>query len=131
MKRFYGEHFDSLGATLEIQGGQARTADFSLVTPYYEFGLRGLIRLSDLGLDAEGELALGEELTAGIAGWFGLKKMPLVQKRRDPDSDAGGYAQRSRAGARLPVPVAGDRRQPPGRRSAEAAAARCQSLAAR
>jgi uncharacterized protein YhdP len=90
LKRYYGEHFDSLGGTLEIQGGQARTADFHLVTPTYEFALQGLIRLKDLGLDARGELLLGEELTASIAGLVGLKKMPLMQRVLIPIPKLGG-----------------------------------------
>ncbi len=90
LKRYYGEHFDSLGGTLEIQGGQARTADFHLVTPTYEFALQGLIRLADLGLDAQGELLLGEELTKSIAGLVGLPKMPLVQRVLIPIPTLGG-----------------------------------------
>jgi hypothetical protein len=90
LKRYYGEHFDSLGATLEIQAGQARTPDFRLVTPAYEFALEGLVRLSDLGLDAKGELLLGEELTSSIAGLVGLPRMPLVQKVVIPIPKLGG-----------------------------------------
>jgi hypothetical protein len=90
LERYYGEHFDSLGATLEIQAGQARTPDFRLVTPAYEFALRGLIRLADLGLDAEGELLLGEELTGSIARRVGLSKMPLVQRVSIPIPKLGG-----------------------------------------
>jgi hypothetical protein len=90
LERYYGEHFDSLGATLEIQAGQAHTPDFRLVTPSYEFALQGLIRLSDLGLDAEGELLLGAELMGSIAGLVGLPKMPLVQKVVIPIPKLGG-----------------------------------------
>jgi hypothetical protein len=90
LKRYYGEHFDSLGATLEIQAGQVHTPDFRLVTPTYEFALQGLIRLSDLGLDARGELLLGEELTGSIAGLVGLPKMPLVQRVLIPIPKLGG-----------------------------------------
>jgi hypothetical protein len=80
LQRYYGEHFDSLGATLEIQGGEAHTPDFRLVTPSYDFALQGLIRLSDLGLDAQGELLLGQELIASVARRIGLPRMPLVQR---------------------------------------------------
>jgi hypothetical protein len=90
LKRYYGEHFDSLEGTLEIRGGQAHTPDFQLVTPTYQFALRGLIRLADLGLDSEGELVLGEELTGSIAGLVGLPKMPLVQKVVIPIPKLGG-----------------------------------------
>ena len=40
---------------------------------------QGKIDLEDLGLDARGEIKLGEELTRSIARTIGLKEMPLMQ----------------------------------------------------
>jgi hypothetical protein len=80
LERYYTDHFDSLSATLDVDGGTARTEDFRLVTPYYSFEMEGLIRFADLGLDARGQLVLGRELTGTIAGLVGLEKMPLVQQ---------------------------------------------------
>lgn len=68
LERFYGDRFDSLSATLDIQRGVARTSDFQLVTPFYGFDMQGSIRVEDLGLDASGKLNLGREVVSTITG---------------------------------------------------------------
>ena len=67
----YGNRFESMSATLAIEGGRAKTRDFQLVAPGYVFTMRGTIQLADLGLDAEGEIALGEALTGTLFGLVG------------------------------------------------------------
>jgi hypothetical protein len=73
LDRFYGDTFDSLSATLQLGQGLARTEDFKLVTPFYSFEMEGTIRLEDLGLDAKGQLQLGEDL---LKSMLGLTKLP-------------------------------------------------------
>jgi hypothetical protein len=90
LNRHYGEGFDVMSATLDITAGTARTQDFRLVTPSYEFTMRGLIRLADLGLDAKGELILGEEAALSLAGAVGVKKLPVLQGLVIPIPRIGG-----------------------------------------
>jgi hypothetical protein len=74
LRSHYGDRFESMSATLTLEGGLAKTRDFLLVAPGYEFRMRGVIRLADLGLDAEGEIALGEGLTASVLGLAGARQ---------------------------------------------------------
>jgi hypothetical protein len=71
LERYSGDRFESMSATLAIEGGAARTQDFRLVATGYVFTMRGTIRLADLGLDAQGEIALGEGLTGTLLGLVG------------------------------------------------------------
>jgi hypothetical protein len=83
LKRFYGDSFDSLSATLDLGRGLARTDDFLLRTPFYSFAMQGSIRLDDLALDARGQLDLGKDVVAsitrdaGIPGVFSGLVLPL------------------------------------------------------
>jgi hypothetical protein len=64
---------------LEALGGTARTSDLELRTQDYSFTMQGRIGLEDLGLDARGELVLGDELATTVARRLGLDQIPLLQ----------------------------------------------------
>ncbi len=76
---YYKDDFLVLSASLTLKGGVASTNDLHLLTEGYEFKMQGKIDLEDLGLDARGEIKLGEELTRSIARIVGLQEMPLMQ----------------------------------------------------
>ena len=76
---YYKDDFLVLSGSLTLNGGVASTKDLRLLTEGYEFKMQGKIDLEDLGLDARGEIKLGEELTRSIARTIGLKEMPLMQ----------------------------------------------------
>lgn len=90
LERYYSDRFDSLGATLEVQGGTAHTSDFRLVTPYYVFELDGAIGLRDLALDAHGQLVLGREITREIAHHLGIGELPVLDGVVIPLPTIGG-----------------------------------------
>lgn len=72
LERYYGDSFDSLSATLDLGRGVAHTRNFLLRTPFYSFEMQGSIRLDDLALDARGQLNLGKDVMASIAGDAGI-----------------------------------------------------------
>jgi len=79
LERFYGDAFESIGATLEISDGVVRTEDFRLVYPGYSVDLWGTLELEGLGLDMKGRLALGSE----VASVLGDRSSP-GQRREIP-----------------------------------------------
>ncbi|MEE3329559.1 MAG: AsmA family protein [Myxococcota bacterium] len=68
MDEYYSEDFQVAHATFHIENGEARTQDFEVVHEKYTTRLRGGLRLSDLALDMRGEVVIGEELDAVLAG---------------------------------------------------------------
>lgn len=68
MDEYYSEDFKVAHATFHIENGEARTQDFEVVHEKYTTRLRGVLRLSDLALDMRGEVIIGEELDAVLAG---------------------------------------------------------------
>lgn len=90
LDRYYGDSFDYMGATLEIQDGLARTEDFRLTTSSYELTLVGSIRLDDLSLDAKGELRLGNELSSQLGKLFSVSRIPGMGGVTIPLSQIGG-----------------------------------------
>ena len=68
MDEYYSEDFHVAHATFRIENGAARTQDFEVVHAKYTTRLRGGLRLSDLALDMRGEVVIGEELDAALAG---------------------------------------------------------------
>jgi hypothetical protein len=51
-----------------VGGGRARTDALALRYPGYQLTLRGSVGLADQSLDLSGQLALGEEVFAALAG---------------------------------------------------------------
>ncbi|MCH7707868.1 MAG: DUF748 domain-containing protein [Myxococcales bacterium] len=90
LERYYGDHFDYMGATLEIQDGLARTEDFRLTTSSYELTVEGSIRLDDLSLDAKGELRLGQELSSRVGKLFRVSRIPGIGGVTIPLTQIGG-----------------------------------------
>ncbi len=90
LDRYYGDNFDYMGATLEIQDGLARTEDFRLTTSSYELTLAGSIRLNDLSLDAKGELRLGNELSSQLGKLFSVSRIPGMGGVTIPLTQIGG-----------------------------------------
>jgi hypothetical protein len=79
MRQYYKDDFLQLGASLVLDRGVASTKDLRLRTDTYEFTMQGRIDLADLGLDAQGEITLGQELMQEIARSVGLERIPLLQ----------------------------------------------------
>jgi hypothetical protein len=65
---YYSEEFEIAKGTFHVENGEARTQDFVVVHEKYTTRLRGGVRLDDLSLDMRGEVMIGEELDAALAG---------------------------------------------------------------
>ena len=77
MKRFYRDDFELLSANLALEGGVAHTENLRLKAEGYEFTMTGRIDLVDLGLDARGEILLGQDLMQAMVASVGLKALPV------------------------------------------------------
>jgi hypothetical protein len=89
LQRFYGDAFETLRGTFDVQGGVARTDDLTFVYRGYGVVLRGTLGLADLALDTKGELTLEEEVDGVIAKELGLKSYTPV-RRIIPLANVGG-----------------------------------------
>lgn len=73
LQRFYGDEFETLRGTFDVQDGAARTDDLTFVYRGYQVLLRGTVGLADLALDTEGELTFHEDVDALIGKELGIK----------------------------------------------------------
>lgn len=78
-EEFYQDDFLLLSADVKLAGGIASTQDLELRTADYTFTMQGGIRLADLGLDARGEILLGDELAGALGKRLGLGEVPLLR----------------------------------------------------
>ena len=80
-ERFTTDRFDSLRGTLHIEHGRLVTSPVSLTYPDWGAQLEGPIQLSDLALDLNGRLTIGEALDTALARAFGARKGYVPAKR--------------------------------------------------
>jgi len=65
---YYSEHFNLASGRFDLADGRARTNDLRIVYEQYEVRLRGAMGLADLSLDMTGEIRIGPEIDATLAG---------------------------------------------------------------
>jgi len=71
VKRLYRDRFETVAATLDVDGGLARFDDLRLVYRDYRVDLRGSVRLADQALDATGRIRI-----TGLAD--GVVELPIT-----------------------------------------------------
>jgi hypothetical protein len=82
LQRFYEDEFQSLGGTLRIARGLARSDDLRLVYRHYIVDLRGSVGLLDQRLDLRGKLTIDEEIDGAIAKQNPSGQQPPPGRRR-------------------------------------------------
>lgn len=95
-ERFYEDEFESIGATLRIGGGVARTDDLRMVYRHYSVDLRGSLALADGRLDMTGEITVGPELDAALAGEGAVAASSARRPRRIPLAHVVGTLKQPR-----------------------------------
>jgi hypothetical protein len=68
LDEYYSEQFQVAAGSFVVADGMARTSDLHFVHEKYRTNLRGGIRLTDLKLDMTGEIVIGSEIDAALAG---------------------------------------------------------------
>jgi hypothetical protein len=95
-ERFYEDEFESIGATLRLGGGLARTDDLRIVYRHYTADLRGSLGLADGRLDMTGEITVGPELDAALAGEGAVPAASARRPRRIPLAHVVGTLKQPR-----------------------------------
>lgn len=95
-ERFYEDEFESIGATLRIGGGAARTDDLHMVYRHYTVDLRGAVGLADGSLDMTGEITVDRELDAALAGEGAVQAGSARRPRRIPLAHVVGTLKQPR-----------------------------------